>query len=423
MSLFALADCNNFFASCERVFVPSLNNRPVVVLSNNDGCVIARSAEAKALGIKMGQPAFECAGVFRKHQVAVFSSNYALYGDMSARVMAVLGQLVPRLEVYSIDEAFMLLEGLPGDPMARSRHIRDEVLRRTGMPISIGIGTTKTLAKAANRYAKTHPACDGVFSLAGHPNPDLILERIAVEDVWGIGRRYAARLKARGVMNAAGFKALSAEWVRKTMTVVGLHTLLELRGIPCIPLETGPSPKKSIVSSRSFGRPVSTKEDLEEAVAAYMSRAAEKLRAQNSVASCVMVFIQTSRFDQGAPAYSNAYSMALPVPTAHTPTLIKAACSALARIYRPGHAYKKAGVMLSGIEGTSGRQLSLLELQPFDRPKDKPLMRVLDGINARWGNETVRLAASGVERSWKMKQARRSPRFTTVWSELAEARA
>ncbi len=423
MPLFALADCNNFFASCERVFAPHLNNRPVVVLSNNDGCVIARSAEAKALGIKMGQPAFECAGLFRKHQVAVFSSNYALYGDMSARVMATLAGLVPRIEVYSIDEAFMLLDGLPGDPTARARDIRAEVLQRTGLPISIGLGTTKTLAKAANRYAKTNPACSGVCSLAGHPDPDLILSRIAIEDVWGIGRRHSARLKARGVTHAAAFKALPAEWVRKAMTVVGLHTLLELQGVPCIPLENGPAAKKSIVSSRSFGKPVTSRAELAEALASHAARAGEKLRAQGSVTACLMAFIQTSHFIQGRPAYSGAFSQVLPVATSHTPDLIRAAHSALSRIFKPGLDYKKAGVMLSGLERADQRQLSLLDLPPLDRPRNKPLMRTMDAINARWGKETLRLAATGIERLWRMKQGRRSPLYTTVWGELAEVRA
>lgn len=423
MPLFALADCNNFFASCERVFDPRLKHRPVVVLSNNDGCVIARSAEAKALGVRMGQPAFECASLFRAHRVAVFSSNYALYGDMSARVMSCLARFAPRVEIYSIDEAFLLLDGVSRDPEAFCRDLRAEVLRRTGMPVSIGLAGTKTLAKAANRLAKARPVHGGVFSLAGHPSPDTMLAQVPVEDVWGIGPRHAARLRARGVTDAARFKALCPDWVRTAMTVAGLHTLLELRGVPCLSLEAGPRPRKSIVSSRSFGRPVTEREDMEQAVAAYVSRAAEKLRGQGSVAACVLVYVQTSRFAQGIPCYAKAHSLALPSATAHTPALIRAALAALGRIFRPGLAYKKAGVMLSGIEQAATRQLSLLDLPPLDRPRDAPLMRILDTVNARWGRETLRYAATGTERPWRMRQAKRSPRFTTVWTELPEVRA
>jgi DNA polymerase V len=427
MPLFALVDCNNFFASCERVFVPALRNRPVVVLSNNDGCVIARSAEAKALGIRMGQPAFECARLCQRHGVAVFSSNYALYGDMSARVMAVLAGQVPALEVYSIDEAFLVLSGLPGDPVERCRAIREEVYRRTGMPVSVGLGNTKTLAKAANREAKKNPVHGGVFSLAGHPNPAQILGRLPVEDVWGIGPRQAARLKARGVASAAAFAALPRDWVRKAMTVTGLHTLLELSGIPCFPPGQGPEPRKSVLCSRSFGRPVTTLEEMEEAVAVHASRAAEKLRSQGSVASCVLAFVQTSRFVKGAPAYANAFSQALPSATAHTPALIRAALSALGRIFRPGLAYKKAGVMLTGLEQADARQLSLFDLDPPGGPeprgREAPLMAALDRVNARFGREALRFAATGLARPWGMKQARRSPRFTTVWEELPEVRA
>ena len=427
MPLFALVDCNNFFASCERVFAPALKGRPVVVLSNNDGCVIARSAEAKALGIAMGQPAFECARLCERHGVAVFSSNYALYGDMSARVMTVLAGQAPALEVYSIDEAFLLLSGLPGDPVERCRDIRAEVYRRTGMPVSIGLGPTKTLAKAANREAKKNPLHGGVFSLAGHPNPGAVLARIPAGDVWGIGRRQAAKLAARGVDNAAAFAALPREWVRANMTVTGLHTLLELSGIPCFPLGQGPEPRKSVLCSRSFGRPVTAREELEEAVATHASRAAEKLRGQGLVASCALAFVQTSRFVKGAPAYANSFSQAFSPATAHTPALIRAALSALSRVFRPGLAYKKAGVMLAGLERADRRQLSLFDLPSPDRPEDPGrggrLMDALDAVNARFGREALRFAASGLERPWRMRQARRSPRFTTVWEELPEVRA
>lgn len=413
-------DCNNFYASCERAFDPRLAGRPVVVLSNNDGCVIARSAEAKALGVPMGAPEFKCRALFARHGVAVFSSNYALYGDMSARVMATAGAMVPRMEVYSIDEAFLEFAGLEGGPEAAARRVREAVLRATGIPVSLGMGPTKTLAKAANKMAKKDPSLGGVLLLPRGRAREELLARLDVEDVWGVGPRRGRWLKARGVTTALDFMRLPRERVHKKMTVTGLHTWLELHGTPCIPLELAPRPKQSIVSSRSFGRPVTSMEHLREAVFAYASRAAEKLRAQGGVASGVLVWVQTNRFKEGEPQYSAALSQALHPATARAGVIAQGGARLLERLYRPGFAYKKAGVMLTGIEPEGAGRLSLLDAPD---PEAAALSRVVDRVNAKWGRDALFLGGCGVRREWRMRQGMRSPRYTTAWSELPVARA
>ncbi|WP_428568817.1 MAG: Y-family DNA polymerase [Solidesulfovibrio sp. DCME] len=415
---FALVDCNNFYASCERVFAPHLAGKPVVVLSNNDGCVIARSAEAKAVGVPMGAPAFQCRELFRRHGVAVFSSNYALYGDMSARVMSVLSRLAPRLEVYSIDEAFLDLTGLPGGAEAQARRIREMVGRWTGIPVSIGIAPTKTLAKLANRAAKKDPRTGGVLDLAAHPDPDGLLEGLPAEEVWGIGRRHAAMLARHGIATARQFRDLPREFVQKRMTVRGVHTLLELRGFSCIDLEAAPPAPKTIMTSRSFGQAVTRREPLAEAVTDYVSRAAAKLRAKGLVAGGVQVFVQTYADATGRPPYAGMGVAAPTAPTAHTPTLIHLAQAALADLFRPGHRYKKAGVILTGLEREVGRQLSLLDAPGPQAGREKRLMAALDAVNAKWGRDTLYSAARSIDRPWAMRQARRSPRYTTAWAEL-----
>lgn len=417
---FALADCNNFYVSCERVFDPSLRGVPVVVLSNNDGCVIARSPEAKAIGVGMGEPAFKREGFFRHHRVRVLSSNYALYGDMSGRVMATLTAGVPLAEVYSIDEAFLDLEGV----RQREDHCRAllaRVFQWTGIPISIGIGPTKTLTKVAGHIAKKHPKFAGVFDITDHPRLEAILNWLPVSEIWGIGRRSEKKLARRGVRTALEFSRLKDDWLRTNLSVTGLMTAMELRGIPCHELQTQPQPHKAIVCSRSFGRPVSSQEEMLESVAAYVSRAAEKLRAQGSVAGWVRVFLLTNPHKLERQ-YKNARAAALPVATDHTPTLIKVAQALMAEIYRPGYNFKKAGVMLAGIETRAARQLSLLNLPPTTDGRDQALMRCLDGINARFGRSCLQYAASGLGRPWKMRQLRKSPRYTTVWEELPKAR-
>ena len=419
----ALMDCNNFYASCERVFNPSLAHKPVVVLSNNDGCVIARSKEAKDLGVLMGEPEFKCRMRLDRLGVAVFSSNYALYGDMSARVMATAGSMVPRMEVYSIDEAFLDLTGLPGSPEAIARSICEKVTRATGIPVSIGIGPTKTLAKAANKLAKGDSSLDGVLALPGDSNLAPFLARVDVGDVWGIGRRHAKRLTEQGVLTALDFTRLPRDYVKKKMTIGGLHTWLELRGTPCLSMDRAPSTRKTIVCSRSFGRPATSLSDLREAVSCYCERAAEKLRAQKGLAACIVVWAQAypdRGADSGAEAYTASQSQVLCPATCRTPEIVRRGMEVLERIFRPGLRYKKVGVMLTGIEAEATAQLSLLR-EPDVR--SEKLMAALDRVNAKWGRDTLFAASSGVERPWRMRQAKRSPRYTTAWAELPEARA
>lgn len=420
-TVFALVDCNNFYASCERVFAPSLQGKPIVVLSNNDGCVISRSAEAKAAGVPMGAPAFKCRDLFARRGVTVFSSNYALYGDMSARVMSVLTRMAPRLEVYSIDEAFLDLTGLPGGASDHARRIQETVGRWTGIPVSVGIGPTKTLAKLASRVAKMRPECGGVFDFSAWPDPAPLLESVEARDVWGIGRRHGEKLAKYGVVNARQFRDLPQVFVRRHMTVQGVHTQLELRGFSCIDLEKAPPPPRTLMSSRSFGEAVTTLEPLSEAVASYVARAAARLRARRLVAGGIEVYVRTYADASGRPPSSDIAAAAPQSPTAHTATLIALAQAALSGIFRPGRRYKKAGVILTGLERESGRQLSLLDPEPANAARDARLMATLDAINAKWGRDTLRCAAQGASatgQSWAMRQNMRSPRYTTVWAEL-----
>lgn len=418
--VFCMVDCNNFYVSCERVFNPTLQHVPVVVLSNNDGCVIARSNEAKALGISMGEPAFLREQFFRKHGVRVFSSNYALYGDMSRRVMQTLAQFCPSMEIYSIDETFLAFEhAKPGELTALGRQMRATVRQWTGIPVSIGLAPTKTLAKIANRFAKKHPQFEGVLDLTAMTPAEVeaLLDRVEVADIWGVGRKHSRMLKSFGIHTALQLRDAPADWVRKRMTVTGLHTLLELRGRPCIELEEAPPDKKAICASRSFGKAVTTLPELREAVAAYVSRVAEKLRAQQSRAGRLQVYILTNPH-KDVPQYSNAMQAALPQPTSHTPELIAAALGLLERLYRPGYVYKKAGVMATQIEPETPRQLSLLDPPAEVDARRKALMTVLDRANAKWGRGTLSYAAAGLDRPWKMRQASKSPQYTTCWGDL-----
>lgn len=419
-TLFALVDCNNFYVSCERVFNPALAGRPVVVLSNNDGNVVARSNEAKALGIPFAAPAHECAPLVKRHGVAVFSSNYALYGDMSQRVMSTIAGFAPEVEIYSIDEAFLSLGSLAGvDPCAYAGKIRETVRRWTGIPVSIGIAPTKTLAKLANRLAKRDPSQRGVLTLELGGELDAILGGVAVEDVWGVGPRHTAMLARHGIRTARALRDADDAFVRKRMTVTGLRTVHELRGRSCIPLDEAAPPKKGIVSSRSFGRPVVELAEISEALSSYTARAAEKLRRQRSAAALLCVFLSTNPF-RDDPQYYNVATRRLTVPTANTAELIRHARADLARIYRPGFRYKKTGVFLSEIVPADSRQLDLFADAGVPEERER-LMAALDAINARMGRGTVYHAAEGVQRPWRMRQARLSRRFTTSWDELPVA--
>jgi len=419
--LFALVDCNNFYASCERVFNPKLAGRPAIVLSNNDGCVVARSNEAKALGIAMGVPAFQIRHLIRKHDVQVFSSNYALYGDMSQRVMETLQQFSPEVEVYSIDEAFLSLTGFVRQDLTEyGRRIRATVKQWTGIPVSVGIAETKTLAKIANHVAKWSEGTAGVFDLSAELDPDHVLAQVPVEEVWGIGPAHARRLKRHGITTARSLRDADDLWIRKQMGVVGLRTVQELRGISCLPLEQCPPPKQGITCSRSFGRPVTTLAEMREAVAAYTARAAEKLRGEQLAASALTVFLTTNPF-KDEPQYSNAVTLRLPGATDATPELLRVALKGIEAIYREGFRYKKAGVMLLGLVPVSQVQANLFD--HANRERSSRLMKVLDRLNDHMGTGTLLYAAEGITKRWTARFDHRSPASTTNWRDLPVARA
>ncbi len=414
--LFALVDCNNFYVSCERVFQPRLNGRPVIVLSNNDGCVVARSNEAKALGIGMGVPEFQIRPLLRAHQVQVFSSNYALYGDLSQRVMETLEQFCPDLERYSIDEAFLSLSSFTSRNLADyGRTVRRTVQRWTGIPVSIGIAETKTLAKVANRIAKRNPDTEGVFDLTVCPDRDRLLSRIPVEEVWGIGPNHARTLRDYGITTALHLRHADHQWIRKHLGIVGLRLVEELGGRSCLALEDCPPPKQSITCSRSFGTPITTLPEMEEAISVYVSRAAEKLRREGLATTYLTIFLTTNPFKPG-PHYSNGLTRKLSVATASTSELIRLALQGIRQLYREGYEYKKAGVLLTGLVSASQVQTDLFD--QHDRERSKRLMAALDQINDRWGASTLRYAATGLHRTWTTQFHRRSPAYTTNWDEL-----
>lgn len=416
----ALVDCNSFYASCEQLFRPDLRGKPVVVLSNNDGCIVAASPEAKALGLTTGQPFFTVEEIIKLNHVVVFSSNYELYGDISRRVVEVLRTFAKALEVYSIDESFLTLPQMqPAEAAELGKKIRTAVARYVGVPVCVGIGKTKVLAKLANRIAKDHqPQSQGVFVMPPEFDQRLpLLEDIPVEKIWGIASGLAQRLARLGIRSAAGLALARSEQIRKLGGVVLLRIALELRGLPCLELDEVPAPRKSILSSRAFGSPVHTLEPLQEAVCAYTSRAAEKLRAQNSVCSAIEVFVTTNPFRTQQPQYRKSAIEPLPSPTADTMTLCSAALRALERIWCDGFAYHKAGVILWGIVPNTFLTLPLIADAPANS-KREALMAAMDALNRRFGRGTVRVAASGIQRTWQMRRTLRSPRYTTCWDEL-----
>ena len=416
MNVTALVDCNNFYASCERVFNPKLERKPMVVLSNNDGIVVAASDEAKALGLVLGVPIFKAKDLVVSEQVNVFSSNYTLYGDMSQRVMETLARFTPQLEIYSIDEAFLHLSGFGRyDLTAYGREIRKTVKRWTGIPVSVGIAETKTLAKIANRFAKRSPKTQGVLNLTGSPYREKALALTGVENIWGVGSRYAKFLRKHGIETALDLSCADEVWVRKHMSVVGLRTVRELRGIPSISIEMSPPPRKQICVSRSFGKPVETIADMEQAIAVYTSRAAEKLRRERSAAGSILVFMMTNRFKE-EPQCTRSTLIGLPVHTDCTQELIHYATCGMKSIFRTGFRFKKAGVVFGEIRPAAQVQTDLFDVR--DRNGSKRIMEALDRINARMGAGTVKYAVEGLSRHWKTKFGKRSPRYTTRWEEL-----
>ncbi len=424
--VFALVDCNNFYASCERAFRPDLAARPVVVLSNNDGCIVARSAEVKALAVPMGVPYFKVRALLEHHNVKVFSSNYALYGDLSDRVMAVLAAFSPDVEVYSIDEAFLGLDGFAHwDVAAHARRLGQTVHRWTGIPVSVGIGPTKTLAKVAAERAKKDPALSGVCVLANETATRKALAATPVGDVWGIGRRWGPRLVARGCESALDFTNLDAHWVRGEMGVVGARTQTELLGTSTLSVKTQPTNRKSCIASRSFSQPVTSLEDLKEAVATFGARAAERLRRDAMGAGQVCVYITTDRFNDSAPQYRGSAQVALEEPSNNTVAITRAALRALEAAFRPGFAYKKAGVMALELAPANACQMNLFAARPEAVEKAGRLQDALDRINGHVDGhisgrdrDLVHVGARSAGSNWHTRQHRRSPRYTTHWAEL-----
>ena len=420
-NIVALVDCNNFYVSCERVFNPALMGKPVAVLSNNDGCLVSRSQEIKDLKIPMGAPGFKYEALIKKHGGTLLSSNYALYGDMSARVMEVLSMFSPDVEIYSIDEAFLGLTGFQTRDLEEyGRRIKHTVQKWTGIPVSVGISRTKTLAKIANHHAKKIPAFKGSLCLMTEERIEKALERTPVGEVWGIGRQYDKFLRQNRIETALQLRDVEDKFVDHYMTSVGHKTVLELRGYACVDLDDAPAAKKSIVNSRSFGKQVSELSELREAVSSYITRAAEKLRKQKSVAGHMMVFLSTNRFKEGAQ-YNNSLSTTIFPPSAYTPELIRIALNLLDELYLPGFEYKKAGVMFADIMSEADVPLSFIEECYLD-DKRKQLMDIVDKLNRKHGQDTLFYASSGIKKDWQMRRAKLSPFYTTRWSDLPKVK-
>ncbi|MEI7579393.1 MAG: Y-family DNA polymerase [bacterium] len=420
--IFALVDCNNFYASCERVFQPRLQGKPIVVLSNNDGCIVARSEEVKKLGIPMGVPIFKMRDLVKLHNIKVFSSNYVLYGDISQRIIQVLRLFSEAIEVYSIDESFLELSNLPVNNWQElGWQIRKTILQWIGVPVSIGIAPTKTLAKAGAKLAKKNPEFQGVldFTKLTEADTNQLLARLPVNDVWGVGRQHTKYLNNRNVTTALDLKRFDNRFIKTQMTVQGQRTILELNGISCLPLNHAPSAKKNIASTRSFSHDVTALINLQEAVTSYCEQACIKLRRQHSVAHYVLIFILTNRHKTNTPQYSNSTIVKIPYPSSFTPLVTKAALHGLQHIFKPHYAYKKAGVMLLGIEPDTHLQYDLTyPNKEVTRQHEKKIMQTVDLINHKIGHNAVFLASRGVERKWSMRSESKSRRFTTNWGEL-----
>ena len=410
----ALVDCNNFYVSCERVFRPDLKNVPVVVLSNNDGCAVSRSNEAKALGIRMGQPWFECKELAEAHGIVALSSNYALYADMSNRVMSILSNYAPRHEVYSIDECFVDLTGMP-HLRAVSYQMRERVMQWTGIPVCVGIGPTKTLAKLANHIAKKHPRSKGVFNFndLSELQQEQMLSRIEVGEVWGVGRRISARLAEHDIRTVEDLRIAHTPTLRAEFGVVIEKTQRELQGTACADLQELVPDKQQIISSRSFGNTVADVAVLKDAMSTFVANACVKLRAQGSHAALLQVFLHTNRFRKDQPQYNPCVSVPLPQPTNDSLVINRWADYLVGRMFKPGYAYKKAGVMLGDIAPVGRYQMDWLEPA---QATDTRLMTTLDKLNQRYGRGTVKVSTQGAHQGWQMRQERKSPDYTTNWN-------
>jgi len=416
--MFAIADANNFYASCERVFQPSLEGKPIVVLSNNDGCVIARSAETKLLQVAMGAPYFKIEKFCKQEGIAVFSSNFSLYGDLSNRVMQIISGYAQRSEVYSIDEIFLDLSGMPGDLTAYCQRICSTVKQWTGIPISIGIAPTKTLAKLANRLVKKGFSAHGaVLDWRTLESPDKVLATIALEDIWGISRRWSEKLQALGIHNALALQQTEPKRMRQHFGVVMERIVCELRGSSCIPLEAMPPAKKQILTSRSFGEKLTEFADLRAAVTHFAARAGEKCRRQQLAAQALTVFVQTSPFDTQHPQYGNSATTEFELPTDDSATLIRAAHQGLKRIFREGVSYQRAGILLPDLLPAGVAQMSLFE-SGERLARSEQLMTTLDNINRLHGKRTIHYASETLSNRWHMRQQFKSQSYTTNWREL-----
>ena len=396
----ALIDCNSFYVSCERLFKPKIRKLPVVVLSNNDGCIISRSNEAKALGIKMGEPYFKARNIIIKNNVQVFSSNYSLYGDISRRVMRTLKRFNSKIEVYSIDEAFLDLSNFSDKEVKDvGKEIRNTVLQWTGIPTSIGIAETKTLSKVANHIAKKQKS--GVVSLVNIKDLDPILEKVEVRDIWGVGKQLSKFYIKNGIYNAKQLKNASNTWIKKTKNVLSSRTAMELRGVPCIEIETKQTKRKSCCVSRSFGKKVEKLRELKESVTSYCLNAAEKIRSESLVCKSITVFIRTSPFQNKGIFYSNSKTIDFPIATNNSIEIVKNALEGLDLIYRDGFKYQKAGIILSGLSD-SEKGNSLFKSTKDERIKN--LMQSIDNTNYRYGRSTISLASAGINKKWSMRR-------------------
>lgn len=416
--MFALVDCNNFYVSCERVFNPKIEGKPVVVLSNNDGCIIARSEEAKQLGLKMAEPAFQKVQFLKEKNVFLFSSNYTLYGDMSQRVVQTLTQFSPQVEIYSIDEAFLDLSGIttPLDELAVK--IKETVKQYTGIPVSIGIGSTKTLAKIANKAAKQ---TNGVFIIRNSQHRDAVIRNTPITKVWGIGRQYSLLLMRNGVKTAYDFTMLGDNWLRSKMKVTGIRIKKELLGESCLPLEAVTPAKKAIATTRAFGHKTDNLRHLEEAVSTYAVRCSEKLRQQHSVANLMTVFIHTDPFNPREPQLNKSKTISLPIATSSNSELTKYALQILRAIFETGYSYKKAGVIVDGLHSETSVQQNIFDNK--DREKQRRLLKTLDKLNRDFGRDKIKLASQGDGKEWKLRQEKLSRRYTTRWNEIIEVKA
>ncbi len=412
----ALVDCNNFYISCERVFRPDLTKVPMVVLSNNDGCVVSRSNEVKALGIRMGQPWFECKSLAEQHGILAMSSNYALYADLSNRVMSILSEFSPRHEVYSIDECFVDMTGI-SKLREVSYTMRERVMQWTGIPVCVGIGPTKTLAKLANHVAKKHPRSRGVFNynMLSTEQKTHLLQRIAVEEVWGVGYKLTQKLDRHGVHTAHDLRCAHVPTLRAEFGVVMEKIQRELQEVPCVSLQEIQPERQQIISSRSFGSIVTELAVLKDALSTFVANACAKLRAQNSHASVIQVFLQTNRFRKDLPQYMPSLAVPLPYPTNDSLEVNRWADHLCERMFKDGYQYKKAGIMLSEISSVTHRQGDLLEPETTSNAR---LMQALDTLNQRYGRGTVKVSTQGTFKGWQMLQERRSPNYTTAWDEI-----